>query len=565
MAVNKLFARFCLLLTFILMPFTALAQNFDYNTFSKIPVVHEGRIKPLGRVAQIMLGQMSGVNVTTQEATPWLAQLLFNPGNGDDVPLFLVAQKNLRHVLGLADHDGNYYSFDELNKAFTEKAKLILSLRNQEAGKLSPDQIDLLALYARVTYYEQTRNAMTGLLPLVQMANSRFIDLKPGQAPKIQKILLAQGKNNETFRIIPLDGKFFAPWQMILQEPENTQLLDLWSTQATAYLSGDAQAWQENSQTLYNETIEEAGMRLLPLQLQTELFYNALHPYSISLIFYALGLGLIFLAFYKPQRKKHITLRMLAWSCFFMGFGLHVLGILCRVIILQRPPVSNLYESILFVGAMMVGACLVYAWRKQEDVLLPVAGIAGIALHLLGFAINSDDDTLKVLQAVLNTKFWLATHVTIITTGYALCLITSGVAHLCLYRRLPAKLMRQCNVLALVSLLFISIGTLLGGVWADQSWGRFWGWDPKENGALLIALWLVWLLHGKISRHINETWYVAGLVALTMVVSMSWIGVNLLGIGLHSYGFLNGSVTSLVLLFTAEILFLGFCIRRIKT
>jgi cytochrome c biogenesis factor len=113
------------------------------------------------------------------------------------------------------------------------------------------------------------------------------------------------------------------------------------------------------------------------------------------------------------------------------------------------------------------------------------------------------------------------------------------------------------KTLALMSLLFTTVGTILGGIWADQSWGRFWGWDPKENGALLIVLWLAWILHGRISRHLSRNASMAGLGFLTVIVALAWFGVNLLGTGLHSYGFIEGVAASLIAFCAVETLLIG--------
>ena len=104
---------------------------------------------------------------------------------------------------------------------------------------------------------------------------------------------------------------------------------------------------------------------------------------------------------------------------------------------------------------------------------------------------------------------------------------------------------QSIHKIGLVALLLTSVGTVLGGIWADQSWGRFWGWDPKENGALLIVLWLIWIQHGRLSGNIRPLGYVAGIAALNIVVALAWFGVNLLGVGLHSYGFTSGIASGL--------------------
>jgi cytochrome c biogenesis factor len=89
--------------------------------------------------------------------------------------------------------------------------------------------------------------------------------------------------------------------------------------------------------------------------------------------------------------------------------------------------------------------------------------------------------------------------------------------------------------------LFSFVGTVLGGIWADQSWGRFWGWDPKENGALIIVLWNALILHARLGGLVRERGIMCLAVVGNIVTSWSWFGVNMLGVGLHSYGFMSAA------------------------
>jgi ABC-type transport system involved in cytochrome c biogenesis permease subunit len=151
-----------------------------------------------------------------------------------------------------------------------------------------------------------------------------------------------------------------------------------------------------------------------------------------------------------------------------------------------------------------------------------------------------------VLQAVLDTQFWLATHVTCITFGYSTTLLAAMLGALYVIRGVltpsltPAvgrDLTRMIYGTLCFSIFFSFVGTVLGGLWADDSWGRFWGWDPKENGALMIVLWNALILHARWGKMIKDR----GLAVLSIlgagVVSWSWFGVNGLEVGLHSYGF----------------------------
>jgi cytochrome c biogenesis factor len=105
--------------------------------------------------------------------------------------------------------------------------------------------------------------------------------------------------------------------------------------------------------------------------------------------------------------------------------------------------------------------------------------------------------------------------------------------------------------------LFSFVGTVLGGIWADQSWGRFWGWDPKENGALIIVLWNALILHVRWGGMVRERGLVNLAVFGNIVTSFSWFGVNMLGIGLHSYGFMDGAFKWLTAFVASQLFIIG--------
>lgn len=235
-----------------------------------------------------------------------------------------------------------------------------------------------------------------------------------------------------------------------------------------------------------------------------------------------------------------------------------------RVYILERPPVGTLYESILFVGLVTVLYGFWAHFRTEGTLWLAIAAGLGVFLHMTGFAHDRDGDNLMMLSAVLDTNFWLTTHVLVITAGYAFCLLTSVLAHIIIAKcaingttETDYKLFKPMHTLSLVALLFTAVGTVLGGIWADQSWGRFWGWDPKENGAMLIVLWLVWMLHGRISGKMSNYWATMGFAYLSVIVALSWFGVNLLSVGLHAYGFTDSAAWSLGIFVGFETMLLG--------
>ena len=172
------------------------------------------------------------------------------------------------------------------------------------------------------------------------------------------------------------------------------------------------------------------------------------------------------------------------------------------------------------------------------------AFVCSFGLFLLASALAETNAAMPLLTAVLNTQFWLTVHVLCITTGYAACLLTSLAAHGALLTGHIS--LARVRMFAVWAVFFTLTGTLLGGVWADQSWGRFWGWDPKENGALLLVLWLAWCLHLPYSLKVSKAMQFTLLASTSIIVAISWFGVNMLGVGLHSYGFTSGVALGLI-------------------
>jgi ABC-type transport system involved in cytochrome c biogenesis permease subunit len=179
----------------------------------------------------------------------------------------------------------------------------------------------------------------------------------------------------------------------------------------------------------------------------------------------------------------------------------------------------------------------------------------GFATMLIAHHLSLSGDTLEMMRAVLDSNFWLATHVIIITIGYsatylagflALIYILRGVFTNSLDKKTADSLNRMVYGIVCFATLFSLVGTILGGIWADQSWGRFWGWDPKENGALIIVIWNAIILHARWCGLARTRGIMALAVFGNIVTSWSWFGTNMLGVGLHSYGFMDAAFNALL-------------------
>ena len=290
-----------------------------------------------------------------------------------------------------------------------------------------------------------------------------------------------------------------------------------------------------------------------------ELFYQASSPFTWSIMFYIFAF-IFFVVSFTSSKPLWYNLGLFS---IIAGFIPHVLGLLMRIIIMARPPVSSLYETFIFVGFIAVFLGLLIEYYNRQWLGIVTAAISGTALLFIANKYSAEGDTLKVLVAVLNSNFWLATHVTTITMGYAATCVGGLLGHIWLVQavfRKDSQTLDKTYKTTLgilgVALTLTFLGTNLGGIWADQSWGRFWGWDPKENGALMIVLWTALLFHAKAAQMIGPLGLAVGAVIGMMVVMWAWFGVNLLSVGLHSYGFTSGIAASLIIYAVFEIIFL---------
>jgi ABC-type transport system involved in cytochrome c biogenesis permease subunit len=289
----------------------------------------------------------------------------------------------------------------------------------------------------------------------------------------------------------------------------------------------------------------------IPLEAQ----YYHINWFLYALVFFLIG-TIAALGMWTFGKGKVST--ALAWATFIptlTGLIFCVVAITKRSLIMHRPPVGNLYDTIIFIGATVVMLALIVEWFTKKRFALGIAPILGTLLIVLArrYELGDAKDHMDPLVAVLDSNFWLTTHVITITLGYSAGLLAAFLA--CGYLMLRGlrldggnKDLRRSLTKAVYGMicltLFLSlIGTVLGGIWANYSWGRFWGWDPKENGALLIVLWTLSILHARLGGYIKE-WGINLAAAFTaIVVTFSWWHVNFLGVGLHNYGFTAGKDT----------------------
>lgn len=586
-------------------------DKLKYNIFSTIPVMNDGRIKPIDTFARNYLIGISGKETLEDlQATAWLVELLFNQNFAYKRLIFNITNQDVSNALQLPLRQNHLYSFEELSSVFNANIQLIQTVHQIKESDRSLAQNQLAELYVKYLIYLDISNSLSALLPQLIITNNElandlnitqnekfsYFDISQKQEKLTEKLQLLQGKKvidmadeeksllflvanmrsilqsnrSQTTRVIPSQDKqalWETPWEAIHNKEsiEIKNLLSLWKQLANNYNDQNQIEWNKTSLLLQQKSLSISSEKV-NLKMYTETLYNKLNIFEVTKIIYCIGFILAILSVF--ILKKSEEARKIIFSLLLSGVALHLIGLLVRCYIMSRPPVATLYESIIFVSFIGCAFSLFIEKKRMDYSGIFLCALIGVPLQYIGSKYAIDGDTMGMLSAVLNTNFWLATHVLTISIGYGCCLIAGGLGHFYLLQiLLNSEDTRKLNnifqnmlAVGLFALFFSLSGTILGGIWADQSWGRFWGWDPKENGALLIVLWLLLLLHGLIGKLLSPILFAAGMALTNIVVILTWFGVNLLGVGLHSYGFAKNTGVNITIFCTIDILYITICL-----
>ncbi len=375
----------------------------------------------------------------------------------------------------------------------------------------------------------------------------------------VQKIEEISKEKSKIFKIIAKNGNFFTPNEIWSKKDVFDQnFFYLWRNLAKNYHNN--KKWNFYSR----EIIKKTNFNHKKAIIITEFLYNKLDFLQKTIIFYFISLFFAILALFFS--KKRIFLKKISFLTIFAGLFCHISLLIMRMIITARPPITSLYESIIFVSFIIVLLSFFLEYKNKNGLI--VGSMLGFILQFIAQKYQLISGDINVVVAVLNNNFWLSAHILSVTIGYALSLIAGSLAHIYLIKEIlnkPQKdLINHIFIISIIALFWTMTGTILGGIWADQSWGRFWGWDPKENGAMLIILWLILLIHSKITNFCSDKTFTMLMVGLNIIVILSWYGVNLLNVGLHSYGFTQNIATNIAIFIAIEILFILFAWSKLK-
>ena len=520
--------RIILLLFVFLSTFSLFSRDFDYRD---IPVQDGGRIKPLDTFARNQLLSIYGkrsLKLENLSAIDWLNNLLADPHNGFNQKVFKLRNPEVVQSLGLEWDNIHTYTYHEILGGLENQKELLIQIQQKPDDELSIMEGQLKELH---TNFQKFANMWWHL-----------------------KIIPPASDNSE--------DAWISPWEVESEHAlthNQRNLLFNFLEYLNKRLADDKMGMDVALSNYYSELNNNYGTSVDSHRLKLETWYNQANMFYTSVAFYILAFLLLGISWISlPTIFKKI-----AYFSLIIGFLFHGGGLCLRMYIMQRPPVSTLYESIIFVSFITIICAVILEYIRKDGLGIFIGAVSGSIFHYIGFKYAVDGDTMGMLVAVLNSNFWLATHVTTITIGYGTSLMAGFMGHIYLVMAIlsPERTNRLNEIynntfgITLMALFFALFGTILGGIWADQSWGRFWGWDPKENGAMLICMWHLMMIHMRLSGMVNAPGFALGMVLNNIIVALAWFGVNLLNVGLHSYGFATGIAINLGLFILFEFLF----------
>ncbi len=519
--------------------------------------------------------------------------LSFNPELADTYRVFKIEFPDDLGIDGLAKEGQRHYSFNELSPHFAEIQSLFEKI-NPEPKQREPYEQQLAKLYNGLNLYNRVMHSLhpigdgERLDKLVDEYSTYSSMIGPGldalrkqQTGEDYDAELLRGfinfgedymrlSNTAHLRVIPPvpPADHLADWKNIglelldaMQGKGMSPYVMNYASLTMAYRTGDAE--------MFNQTVSQMRERFKAEfpesvdRVHFEYSINGLELYYLTMQFYVLVFFIVCISWLRwPKELSKAALLILVSS-----FALHTFALVSRMYIQNRYGVfvTNLYSSAVFVGwgAVLLGIILEVIYKN--GIGAGMASLVGFCTLIIAHHLSMSGDTLEMMRAVLDSNFWLATHVTVITFGYSAMFFAGALAIIFVLMGLLSSTFTKESARAVGSMvygitcfaaLFSLVGTILGGIWGDQSWGRFWGWDPKENGALMIVLMTAIFLHARWGGVLKERGLMSLAICGNIITAWSWFGTNLLGVGLHSYGFTDSGFMWLMIFVSSQVFFI---------
>lgn len=553
------------------------ASSLDMGSFQKLPVQEGGRIKPIDTIARNNLLMLRGKQTVPLPDSPnkklsaiqWLMDVTMRPEVANTYKIFRIDNPEVLGLFGWEQNKDKYFSFNDLSPHLDSIVKQVSQINKEKALRTTFEQ-QLYNLYESLLAYNRLI-AMISTVGKPDMLEQEYATWTASITPGMEAIRDQEnGKSYDTealTRFVSMADRYLDLAKMVeigivppLSNKNSNEkwsnigqaLLDVIVTQQfpeviinyakliVSYRQMDVETFNETLANLHKELNAHSPVR----KVNFEVFFNNFEPFYISSILYLL----VFLITCVSWLWKGGEFTKTALFILLIAFLLHTFGLIARMYIQGRPPVTNLYSSAIFIGWASVLIGLIIERVHKNTLGAAVASIVGFATLIIAHNLGAGNDTLEMMRAVLDSNFWLSTHVVTVTMGYSAMFLMGllGIFYILgnlkqegLDPQIKQSLSQMVFGILCFATLFSFVGTMLGGIWADQSWGRFWGWDPKENGALLIVLWCAIMLHARWGRLVQDRGLMIMAIFGNCITSWSWFGTNMLGVGLHSYGFMD--------------------------
>jgi len=578
--------------------------GLDLHGFGQIPVLVGGRVMPMDTLARISLSEWNhhGTYTTAdgkvEQPTQGLLDILMTPERSDTAKLFEVSNQEIMDLFGSQDAKGQFvsYSFNDLKPFFSEIEKQSGLAEQTEVETRNPFQRGIIKLRDALRLYLQLKNTLQAedSSDFGKEIRAFALAIQPG-LDAVHDRDAGKSFNQQDFERILLFTERYksllqAKYAYAIPNPQGSVENEGWQHISEALLSAIGSghvpygatvygrlisAYRANDVNGFNGIVKEYEgylSKTIPGKVsrpKVEFLFNQAQPFLQAMVLYVAVLlfGLFsWLIFPRTLGKTAVILLVGA-------FLIHTLGLVIRMYLQGRPPVTNLYSSAIFVGWASVLLCIILERFYKNGIGSVCGAVIGFVTLLIAHNLQLDGDSLEMLRAVLDTNGWLATHVVGEALGYSAMFLAGLIGIIYIFRGVfttsfddvtSKTLGRMMYGVVCFATLCSLVATILGGIWADQSWGRFWGWDPKENGALLIVLWNAIILHARWGGFARDRGMALLTVFGNVITSLSWFGVNMLGVGLHSYGFMDRAFGPLIGFIVSQLAIIGVGLIPLK-
>jgi cytochrome c-type biogenesis protein CcsB len=517
-----------------------------------LPVQDAGRIKPYDTFArealQLIYGSQKYKSPTgeSRAATEIVMTWMLVPTFWDSQTIIEINHRGLKDSLKL-DQETKYFS----PKQLFENDRIALVMQDL-AGQREMKQ--------KLGPYYQAAQRLESQLGLYQSIKAgaalRVVPPTPGAestANSANTAPMMMGKGIEADRwvaVSELTGELQDKFSRLTRAFIQALPSDPEKAKGAPSLDPNAPSLQQAVQEFENAArAQNPSLYASDRDMAIEVHYNSFHPFMWAWISYLIAAILLGFAW----QTGGSSIYRVAWAATAIAFLLHTYGFALRIYLSGHPPVSNMYESVVWVsfGVLVFSGIFEILYRRRF-ILFAGTVVGVLCLVVADFAPSVLDRSIQPLEPVLRSNYWLTIHVLTITLGYSAFFLAWGLGNVGLALLIKGvkgtddriKLMAFAIYRALqVGIVLLAAGTILGGIWADYSWGRFWGWDPKETWAFIALMGYLAVIHGRLVGWVKDIGMMVCAVVAFSLILMAWYGVNfVLGAGLHSYGFGAGGI-----------------------